>query len=95
MFRLRSIHAGTEAYKAKFLGKIENCVKCGDVETTYLILIGCHRTETKEITEFLKRTNKPLSATVLLGEIEDGKLAVEAIKLTTRFLKKIQRAATI
>jgi hypothetical protein len=32
---------------------------------------------------------------MLLGEIEDGKLAVEAIKLTTRFLKKIQRAATI
>ncbi|KAK2708869.1 hypothetical protein QYM36_014483 [Artemia franciscana] len=97
MFRLRSNHAGTQAYKAKFLGESENCVKCGKIETIHHILIECqnYRTERKEIIEFLNNINKPLSATVLLRDIKDDKLAVEAVKLMTKFLKKIGRATAV
>ena len=90
-FRLRSRHAGTHSYLARFYGDDNICDHCDSEETVEHILIDCdhYMHQRRHIESFFKEQKENISVNLLLGGFLSDELNTTVIRLVVQFLEKI------
>ena len=92
IFRLRSGHAGTQAYRARFYNDDPRCTFCGNEETVEHLLFDCEGTEDsrKDIRKFIRENRIRQNSDILSGAGLNSDCA-DGLKLICKFLKDINR----
>lgn len=96
-FRLRSGHADTKLYRAKFYGESSNCEFCDKEESLVHLLIDCDKytLQRQHIKAFFHERRKQLSVNLILGGFANDSDNIQILKLVVQFITAIGRDRTM